>query len=158
MTGTLNIRPAGPADISVILDLERACHTAAHWRQSEYELIFDAGATPRILLVAEEAAAIGFIVVRILGPEWEIENVAVLPAARRRGIGAHLVSAVLAQAEHRHAESIVLEVRASNAAARGLYTRAGFLEVGYRRGYYAHPAEDAILYRVQLRAGLSSAP
>lgn len=152
------IRPAAPDDIPAILAVERACESAAHWSQAEYAHVFDAGAPPRVLLVAEAPAVVGFIVVRTLGPEWEIENVAVLPGARGRGIGAKLVSAVLTQAGHRHAESIGLEVRASNAAARALYVHSGFAETGQRRGYYANPAEDAVLYRFAVRPRSSSAP
>ena len=154
----MNIRPATRGDIPAVLALERASETAAHWSQGEYELVFDAGATPRNLLVAEDLTIVGFIMVRTLGPEWEIENVAVLPTARRRGIGESLVGAVLRQAEQAQAESLILEVRASNAAARGLYSSAGFSEVGLRPGYYSNPTEDAVLYRLGLRTGLSSAP
>ncbi|HEY5164060.1 MAG TPA: ribosomal protein S18-alanine N-acetyltransferase [Terriglobales bacterium] len=158
MNDALIIRPATPADVPAILALERASETAAHWGQAEYAHVFDAGAAPRVLLVAEELTIAGFIVVRTLGPEWEIENVAVLPGARGHGIGSQLVAAVLTQAGHRHAESIGLEVRASNAAARALYLHCGFAETGQRRGYYANPAEDAVLYRFDLRSRLPSAP
>ena len=152
------IRPATPDDLPAILALERACPTAAHWSETEYRLVFDPGATPRLLLVAQESGMAGFIVARTPGPEWEIENVAVRPEARGRGIGAALVSAVIGEAELHHAESIFLEVRASNTAARALYSRSAFAEVGCRRGYYSHPEEDAVLYRFHLRDGLSSAP
>lgn len=145
------IRPATPEDIPAILALERACPTAAHWSEAEYRLVFDPGATPRILLVAEEAVVVGFIVARTLASEWEIENVAVIAEARGRGIGASLVAAVKAHAAQRDAESIFLEVRASNAAARALYSRAGFAEIGQRRSYYSNPEEDAVLYRLHVR-------
>jgi ribosomal-protein-alanine acetyltransferase len=158
MNDALIIRPATPADVPAIVALERACQTAAHWGPAEYAHVFDAGTTPRVLLVAEESTIVGFIMVRTVGPEWDLENVAVLPDARGRGIGSELVAAVLTQAGHRHAESIGLEVRASNAAARALYHHAGFVETGQRRGYYANPAEDAVLYRFDLRSKLNSAP
>ena len=154
----MTIRPATPADIPAILAVERACTTAAHWGESEYLHVFNAGATPRILLVAEESTVVGFIMVRTISPEWELENIAVAPDARGRGIGSELLSAALAQARHRHAKSLTLEVRASNAAARALYRSAGFAEVGQRRGYYANPEEDAVLYRFDVTSGLSSAP
>ncbi len=152
------IRPATLDDLAVILAIERACPTAAHWSEAEYRLVFDPGATPRMLLISEESTISGFIVVRTVGPEWEIENVAVAPASRSRGIGAQLVAAILQQAKMRRAESVFLEVRASNTAARALYSRAGFSETGHRRAYYSNPDEDAVLYRLHLRDGLSSAP
>lgn len=154
----MNIRPATPADISNILSVERTSDRAAHWGEGEYRNVFAAGSVPRIVLVAEETQIIGFIVVRTIGPEWEIENVAVSSDARRRGIGVLLIQAVATQAKHRGAEALILEVRASNQAARALYDRARFTQIGQRKDYYANPTEDAILYRLDVRAGLSSAP
>ena len=147
----MSIRPATPDDIPAILSLERACSTAAHWKELEYSLVFDPGATPRMLLVAEDEGVRGFIMVRTLGPEWEIENVAVAPESRGRGIGSALVSAVLERARLQLVDSIFLEVRASNAAARALYSRAGFEEAGQRPDYYSNPEEDAVLYRLHVR-------
>ena len=43
-----------------------------------------------------------------------------------------------------------LEVRVSNAAARGLYRTLGFRLVGLRRGYYKSPIEDALLMALRL--------
>jgi ribosomal protein S18 acetylase RimI-like enzyme len=45
---------------------------------------------------------------------------------------------------------VMLEVRASNHAARGFYACAGFVETGRRPGYYSDPEEDAILLARQL--------
>jgi len=47
--------------------------------------------------------------------------------------------------------AVYLEVRDSNARARGLYRSRGFEEVGRRRGYYQHPVEDAIVLRRTLK-------
>jgi ribosomal-protein-alanine N-acetyltransferase len=42
-------------------------------------------------------------------------------------------------------ESVTLEVRVSNVAARALYRAYGFYEVGLRKRYYADNHEDAII-------------
>ena len=154
----MNIRPATLSDVPAIVAVERNSDTAAHWSETEYRNVFVAGSTPRIIMLAEETGVLGFVVVRTIGPEWEIENVAVTPDARRRGIGLALLASLKAQAEHRGSNALILEVRASNAAARALYLRAGFAEFATRRDYYAHPTEDAILYRFEVRSRLSSAP
>lgn len=154
----MNIRPATPADIPSILSVERTSDRAAHWSETEYRNAFLAGTVPRIILVAEETEILAFIFVRALGPEWEIENVAVSADARRHGIGVKLIQAVATQAQHRGAEALILEVRASNQAARGLYERAGFNEAGRRKDYYANPTEDAIHYRLDLRPNSPQAP
>lgn len=48
------------------------------------------------------------------------------------------------------AESVLLEVRASNEAALRLYDSLGFQRVGLRRRYYAD-GEDALLMTLLLR-------
>ncbi len=130
-----------------MLALERHAATAAHWTRAEYDRIFMLGQTPRVALVEEEAGEIGgFLVVRALGPDWEIENVAVAAAARRRGLGTRLVTETLDLARARGAGSVFLEVRESNQAARRLYERLAFLQTGRRKSYYHNPIEDALVY------------
>ena len=89
---------------------------------------------------------LGFLIAHHLAPEWELENLVVAPAARRRGIGKRLLEALLAAARETN-NSVFLEVRESNTAARALYENAGFEQTGRRPSYYASPSEDAILYR-----------
>ena len=48
------------------------------------------------------------------------------------------------------AETVLLEVRASNAAAIGLYEKYGFVRNGLRKGYYSHPKEDAVLMSARI--------
>jgi len=152
----VNLRPATPADIPSMIELERACPTAAHWTESRYHQAVQPGAEQRFVLVAEgplpgsEQHLFGFLVACHIGPEWELENIVVAPAARRNGLGAALLEALRAAARTTHSESVFLEVRESNTAARMLYERAGFEPTGRRKAYYADPAEDAILYRLQI--------
>ena len=54
-----------------------------------------------------------------------------------------------AEAAARGASSLMLEVRASNAAARRLYARHGFEELHVRRRYYPG-GEDAVIMRKAL--------
>lgn len=144
----MTIRPAVPADIPRLLALERHAATAAHWAEADYQKLFAAGAPERLALVLEEAEVVAFIVARGVGAEWEIENVAVAGPARRRGLGTRLLGELLKQLRTRGAESVFLEVRGSNRAARMLYEKWAFVESGQRAGYYRDPAEDAILYRL----------
>jgi ribosomal protein S18 acetylase RimI-like enzyme len=59
-----------------------------------------------------------------------IGNVAVHPYRRREGIASALMEAVVGEVAARGGRWIGLEVRADNAAARALYERLGFREVG----------------------------
>jgi ribosomal-protein-alanine N-acetyltransferase len=86
----------------------------------------------------------GFIAVACPADEVEIEQFAVAPEARRRGVGAALVAHVLAWGRARGAAACHLEVRARNRAARRLYARLGFTAAGRRKGYYRSPPDDAL--------------
>ncbi len=96
----------------------------------------------------QEEGPAGFLLGRALAGEAELLTLAVDPRARRRGTGAALVAEFLSEALHRHATRAFLEVAETNAAARALYARMGFGQVGRRRGYFAapgQPAQDAIV-------------
>ena len=58
----------------------------------------------------------------------------------------------MVQARHGGAESLLLEVRPSNAPALRLYRNFGFQEVGRRKGYYPASTgrEDALVMRKSL--------
>ncbi len=144
----MRVRAATLADIGILMAIEQESPTAAHWQEAQYRAALQPGAVPeRVSLVLEEGAVLGFIVARVLEEEWEIENVVVTNLERRRGLGARLVNELLERARTRGARSIFLEVRESNEAARRLYTKSGFVPAGRRKGYYADPAEDALLFR-----------
>ena len=114
-------------------------------------------ARPHALLwVAREDGGlppVGFLLAWLLGGDLEILTVAVAQARRRAGIGAALVEATTAEARARRCERVLLEVRASNAAALALYRSAGFTEDGLRRGYYSDPTEDAVLMSCSMKVG-----
>lgn len=166
----MTIRPATSADIPSIMLLEREVATAAHWSEPQYRQAFAGDGPTRLLLAAEEVVeasppissssgeetksaytiVLGFLVARHLAPEWELENIVVASTARRKGLGRQLLNALLSAARETNSESVFLEVRASNAAARTLYEKAEFKQAGRRKSYYADPVEDAVLYRLAL--------
>jgi ribosomal protein S18 acetylase RimI-like enzyme len=41
-------------------------------------------------------------------------------------------------------------VRSSNVAARRLYETTGYKMLNIRKSYYANPAEDAVIYEINL--------
>jgi len=145
----LSIRRATVADIPVLMALEKDAATAAHWSIAQYQAVFSGEGLSTVALVAEQNVVQGFIIGRVLDDEWEIENVVVAVAARRRGLGQRLVGEFLDVASAREAKSIFLEVRESNLAARRLYEAWAFIEAGRRKSYYREPEEDAILYKLQ---------
>lgn len=142
----MNIRPATTADVAAMRRIDAQAPTAAHWNDSEFDRIF-AGDPPRLALVIHDDTVQGFLIANQIGPEWELENIVVAAGARRRGLASALLGHFLDVVKQQGGESVFLEVRASNAAARALYAKYGFAEAGRRSHYYQNPDEDAVLYR-----------
>lgn len=81
--------------------------------------------------------ATGFTLCRAAGPEVELLLIAVHPQERGQGIGRLLLGNVCRDAFLRGASEVFLEVRENNDAARALYRKMGFIDVGRRPDYYA---------------------
>lgn len=106
------------------------------------------------LTVAVDArgALCGYCIVLHVLDEGEIANIAVQPTLWRRGIASRLLDEALADAAARGLQSVFLEVRVSNEAAKRLYQSRGFVPIGRRRAYYRDPLEDAMVLRWQKAA------
>ncbi|MGB9205942.1 MAG: ribosomal protein S18-alanine N-acetyltransferase [Terriglobales bacterium] len=148
MIETVSIRSAALSDVPAILAIEQQAPGAAHWTREQYKPLVSSG----VVLVAEEAGQLcGFVCAQAAAGEWELENVVVAAKFLRRGIADELMRTLIQRAKNAAAPAILLEVRESNRAARGLYKKHGFRKVGRRPAYYKNPAEDAILYTLRLQ-------
>lgn len=152
----VRVRPAEAADVPRLVEIASHSATAAQWNQAEYHKLFapdhpQVQPQSRAALVVEQAGSVvGFIVGRQADDEWEIENIAVTGSARRCGLGSRLVGELLDQVRNRGGKTVFLEVRESNRAARSLYEKWAFIEVGRRKMYYQNPAEDALILQFEL--------
>lgn len=105
---------------------------------------------PGVVLTVAET---GFALTRTVAGEAELLTIAVPPEGRRKGLGARLLRQAEAAASTLGATEMFLEVAADNAPAIALYTAAGFVRAGIRRGYYRDgggPATDAFILRKTL--------
>jgi len=119
------------------------------WKSSQYD---DEIACERSeLLGAWEGDELrGLVVTTRIVDETHLLMLLVHPESRRRSIGESLVLAALRGAWEAQQVLLTLEVRESNAAALGLYTKCGLREVGRRPRYYHGPQEDALLLTATL--------
>ncbi len=156
-------------DLDAIVALAAIAPEAPQWRQSAYATYLAPDPdNPSLLRTARVAIApaspgeiLAFACATLLrvpsAPATEnlcqLDSMAVRPDARRRGIGAALLQALLAWAAQNGARHFSLEVRASNAPAIALYKRFGLQLEGRRPRYYAHPQEDALLLGIPVTAG-----
>ena len=98
----------------------------------------------------EARPVLGYVGSQTCFEDADILNVAVVPAARRRGIAAALMRELEVRLAPKGVERITLEVRASNIPAIRLYEGLGYTQVGLRKGYYEKPREDALILQKQI--------
>ena len=124
--------------------------TAAQWPTEHYEQAIHNSQPRRVMLVLEDQTVQAFLVARVVADEWELENVAVAINARRKGLGSIILKEFLQIVRQEKSRAVFLEVRESNTGARFFYEKLGFEKSGRRPGYYNHPKDDAIVYRLDI--------
>ena len=151
---SVGLRDMTVADLPAVLALEEELFAPDTWTAAMYRDELSRTDT-RWYLVAEDDAVDGGP--RIVGyggliaypDEAHVATIGVAGARQGEGIGARLLDALLAEADRR-SPVVLLEVRADNELAQGLYRRRGFTEIGRRRGYYQPSGADAVVMRREL--------
>lgn len=135
MSAAIDLVPAGPPHAEVLAALQASCFPDEPWSAASIAGMVEPPAAFAVIAV-ESGEPVGFVMVRTAGEDGEILAIGVLEGARGRGTGARLVATAVAGAMERGATAVFLEVAEDNEAARALYSRAGFVPVGRRPGYY----------------------
>jgi len=146
----LTLREMTWHDIPVLVELELELFAGDAWSPESWwaEL---AGRPRRSYVVGEQGGAlVGYAGVDRGGEIADVMTIAVAPPAQGRGLGAELLDWLIGEARRGGAEHLMLEVRADNVAAQGLYTKAGFVMTSVRRRYYQPGDVDAQIMRLTL--------
>ena len=151
----LRYAPMVMADIDEVCAVENAVYPHP-WTRGNFVDSLSSGYSAWTLRAGEGeragALAAYFLLMDVVG-EAHLLNVAVAAHRQRAGLGRYMLDKVAACARGLGAESILLEVRPSNARALAIYLRYGYTEIGRRKNYYpAHDGlrEDAIVMRFKL--------
>jgi [ribosomal protein S18]-alanine N-acetyltransferase len=137
-------RPATLDDIPAIMAIELASFSSP-WPEEAMIEELDVREWSRVRVVDRGGAVVGFMIYWVVVDELHLLNLAVHPDHRREGVAGLLVAELIEAARKERCRGITLEVRTRNTPARKLYERAGFLQAGLRRGYYADSGEDAVI-------------
>ncbi len=154
-TAPVRIRSCGVQQAGVLAELHSHMFDAPWDAETFRELLAIPGT---LALIAGPGAAVGvpdaarqvpwgLIVGRVVVDEAEVLTLGVARERRRLGVAARLLQKLCRIVGRRGAQRLFLEVAEGNAAARALYSRLGFQELGRRRGYYERcgaPPEDAV--------------
>lgn len=144
--------------VETIANLERTVFVADAWSaelfwselaQGDQRYYLTALSRPRGVATHDLTSIVGYAGLAISEDGAYIQTVGVVPHLRGRGVGARLMISLLRRARQLGARSCGLEVRTDNHAARALYHRLGFVDIGQRRGYYQPSGGDAFVMRAR---------
>ena len=151
MSVALFLRRAVATDVAALAALERAA-SLHPWNEAQLAAELERVLPDSVIVMDGRAGVRAWCAYRVAVGELQILNLAVDPRARRRGLGRCLLETALRRGVTAAATRALLEVRASNAAARSLYAKFGFVPLGVRKNYYAEPIEDALVLARPLAA------
>ena len=131
-------------DIALMAEVEQEAYPYP-WSAAILRDCFHAGHWGWTAWLRGELAA--YAVVQAVLDEAHLLNVCTAPAWQGQGVGRGMLQVVMQQCLEREMARMLLEVRASNTPALGLYRSLGFQPEGVRKGYYPASGgrEDAVL-------------
>lgn len=146
---TWTLRRATAADLTAIMAIETEMFPDDAWSPSTMAAEIAGEHGYYLVAEAEDGAVDGYagLLAPRDGGQADIQTIAVVDRARRRGLGRTLVRALLNEARRRGATEVFLEVRADNPGARALYEGMGFVEIAVRPRYYRRGI-DAVIMRL----------
>lgn len=100
-----------------------------------------------VLLIArdENHAVQGWCSGLLINREAELLRIAVAQTKRSSGVASALLDRFESECLQRNVASFFLEVASRNIAARRLYEKFHYKEVGRRKAYYSQPPDDALI-------------
>ncbi len=150
MSAEIVIRSMTALDVDGVMTVEHDSFPTP-WSRSSFEEELAENRLARYIVATENGVVVGYAGTWLVINEAHVTNVAVSSQRRQNGIGRLLMESLMELARENGMESMTLEVRVSNEAARNLYRQLGFVEAGIRKNYYSETKEDAlILWREKL--------
>ena len=128
-----------------VLAIEQRVFDGDHWSDRTFWSELGHVDTRHYLVALDGLDVCGYAGLCDYPDEAFVQTLGVAPSAQRQGLGARLLQALLEEAARRRHSTVLLEVRADNAPAIGLYERFGFRRTGIRRGYYQPSGTDALV-------------
>ena len=142
-------------NIEQVVQIEEQCFSSP-WSASAFMYEITYNNLAHYIVALKEGKIIGYAGMWVILSDAHITNIAVCPRHRGEKYGETIMLEMMARACFFGASKMTLEVRVSNAQARQLYRRLGFVDRGCRKKYYSDNNEDAIImWRDQLGSDLN---
>ncbi|MDT8363855.1 MAG: ribosomal protein S18-alanine N-acetyltransferase [Nitrosomonas sp.] len=122
------------------------------WTLGNFRDSIKAGYHGRVLARKDNTLLMGYGILMMGVDEAHLLTLGIGSSWQKQGCGTRLLHHFIEFAGNNGARSVLLDVRASNMNAAGLYQSLGFEQIAVRKGYY--PAmcgqEDALVMRLML--------
>lgn len=135
-------------DVDAIHRIEESCFSVP-WSREAFVKEATENRCARYIVLKEDGEAVAYAGVWFILDEGHITNIAVRKDRRGLGYGRRVVEALIQLAADSGMSFLTLECRRSNVVAQSLYHSVGFVDVGYRKRYYADNNEDALVMVLQ---------
>jgi len=142
----LEIRPMTTADLSAVLEIEKALFPIDAWTDALFLAELTEVSISRDVSVAIlDSQLVGYASFRYVGKQGDVNTVAVASNQQGKGIGSALMDWLESQAVLRNVREIFLEVRSDNKAAIKMYAARGYERIDIRRNYYGNTIDANIM-------------
>lgn len=138
------IRRMREADLAAVRAIE-AMSFSNPWSEDTFrgEIQNTPVSSPLVVVRRPGDEVVGYLIYWQIRDDVQVNNIAVHPECRGRGLGEAMMRFAIAKVRAAGAEFMTLEVRQSNTSAVALYKKLGFEALGTRKNYYTRPDEDA---------------
>lgn len=132
-------------DLAALDALEQELFGPWAWSQATWWAELAERPRRRYVVACEDESIVGYAGLDCGTDVSDVMTIAVSPAQQGTGLGVRLTEWLLSEASG--SEAVLLEVRADNEPAIGLYRRFGFEQIQVRRRYYQPGDIDALIMR-----------
>lgn len=141
----IKIEQMQKSQIDDVLKIEEQAYGEHHWSKDSFYGELSNNLAHYYCAFDTQGNLVGYAGSWRVIDEGHITTIAIKPELRRKKIGEALLCKIISDCYKNEIKYITLEVRASNAAAIGLYEKYEFKSLGTRKGYYQNNNEDALI-------------
>ena len=132
-------------DIEKVIEIEAEAYGEHHWSKSSFYDEMNNNIAKYYVAKTSSGELVGYAGTWHIIDEGHITTIAIKKSIQRHHIGEALIIKILEDCYNAGIKYLTLEVRVSNEAAIGLYSKYGFNSLGTRKGYYQNNNEDALI-------------
>jgi [ribosomal protein S18]-alanine N-acetyltransferase len=139
-------------DLAQVCSIENAIYPFP-WSVGNFKDSLVSGYDAWVVRAPHSIDVMAYAIVMWIPDDAHLLNISVARSQQQKGLGTAFLAWITANARSRNAVNMMLEVRPSNNAALRLYAKAGFTQIGKRKGYYpngVNQREDALVLNKRL--------